>query len=131
MSERIVRTPPPHHDRAGLAAAWFGLLGGAIAWSVQLVLGDAFAEVGCEAGGFGGISIVLLAITGAAVIVAAAALLVSLAHLRRLRRAETSEPSATRARFMATSGAVASGIFLTLIVMGGVLPHLFLATCEV
>jgi hypothetical protein len=114
MSERIVRTPPPHRDRAGLAAAWFGLLGGAIAWSVQLVLGDAFAEVGCEAGGFGGIS-----------------MLVSLAHLRRLRRAETSEPSATRARFMATSGAVASGIFLTLIVMGGVLPHLFLATCEV
>jgi heme/copper-type cytochrome/quinol oxidase subunit 2 len=129
MSDGIAAAPR-RRDRAAFAAAWFGLLGGAVAWSAQLVLGDAFAEVGCEAGGFDGISIVLLAITGVAAIVAAAALVVSLLHLRRPRSSDADEPSATRARFMATSGAVASAIFLTLIVMGGVLPHLFLSTCE-
>jgi len=129
VSERTAGAAPPRRQRGEFAAAWFGLLGGAVAWAAQLLLGDAFAEVGCEAGGFAGISVVLLAITAVAAAVTISALVVSLVHLRHLR--DRKDASMERARFMATCGIVASAIFLTLIVMGGVLPHLFLSTCEV
>jgi hypothetical protein len=131
MGERSVDPPRTDGHRGEFAAAWFGLLGGAVAWAAQLVLSDAFAEVGCQAGGFGGISVVLLAITIAAAAIAIAALVVSLLQLRRLRDEYDQAAGIQRARFMATSGSTASAIFLLLIVVGGVLPHLFLATCDV
>jgi hypothetical protein len=114
-----------------LAAEWFGLLGGAIAWSVQLVIGNAFAEVGCEAGGFRGMPALLLVITGTTALVAIAAAVVSWIGLRRARRnGGSAATSRERSGFMAISGLVASGVFLLLILMGGVLPHLVLATCS-
>jgi hypothetical protein len=130
-TETLPRRPSDHEGRWALAAEWFGLLGGAVAWSAQLVLGNGFAEVGCEAGGFHGMPALLLAITAAAAIVTIVAGIISWTILRRSRRDEgTTTTSRERAQFMGMSGLVASGVFLALILMGGALPHLVLATCS-
>jgi hypothetical protein len=108
---------------------WFGILGGAVAWAAQLAFGDMFSELGCEAGGFGGLSLVLLLISLAAAIVAAWALLVAWRAHATLRSSEREDIPFERASFMAVAGILSSSLFLLVIVMGGFVPHLFLETC--
>jgi hypothetical protein len=124
------QTRQPRNDRGALALAWFGILGPPAAWAAQLLLSDAFAEVGCEAGGFPSISLVLVAITVAALSIAVAAGIVSLVRLGRTgSTTDGDQVPAERARFMALWGCLSSGLFVVLIILGGIVPHLILSTC--
>jgi hypothetical protein len=113
----------------GPLALWFAILGAPIAWAVQLALGDMFSELGCEAGGFGGLSLVLLLISLAAAVVAAWALFVAWRAHATLRSNAREDIPFERASFMAVAGILSSSLFLMVIVMGGFIPHLFLETC--
>ena len=119
----------PRGDRGALALAWFGILGPPAAWAAQLLLSDAFAEVGCEAGGFSSISLVLIAITVTALAIAVAAGTVSFVRLRRERSSDDEPTRVERVRFMALCGCLSSALFVVLIVLGGIVPHLLLSTC--
>src|SRR5918911_1734944 len=83
---------------------WFGILGGAVAWAAQLAFGDMFSELGCEAGGVEGLSLVLLLISLAAAIVAAWALLVAWRAHAALRSSAREDIPFERASFMAVAG---------------------------
>ena len=133
MAERTVPTNEqqrPHPDRRALALAWFGILGPPAAWAAQLLLSDAFAEVGCEAGGFSSISLVLVVITVAALAIAVAAGVVSFVGFRRAGSRKDEPARVERARFMTLCGCLSSGLFVVLIVLGGIVPHLLLSTCS-
>jgi hypothetical protein len=119
----------PHPDRRELALAWFGILGPPAAWAAQLLISDAFAEVGCEAGGFSSISLVLVVITVAALAIAVAAGVVAFARFRRTRSQDDDPARLERMRFMALLGCMSSALFVVLIVLGGIVPHLLLSTC--
>jgi hypothetical protein len=119
----------PHTDRRALALAWFGILGPPAAWAAQLLLSDAFAEVGCEAGGFSSISLVLVVITVAALAIAVAAGVVALVGFRRTRSSDDDGARLERMRFMTLLGCMSSALFVVLIVLGGFVPHLLLSTC--
>ncbi|HEX3300047.1 MAG TPA: hypothetical protein VHW68_08045 [Actinomycetota bacterium] len=119
----------PRQDRGGLALAWFGILGPPAAWAAQLLLSDAFAEVGCEAGGFSSISLVLVVITVAALAIAVAAGVVSFVRFRRAGSRENEPARLERMRFMTLCGCLSSGLFIVLIVLGGIVPHLLLSSC--
>jgi hypothetical protein len=120
----------PHTDRGALALAWFGILGPPAAWSAQLLISDAFAEVGCEAGGFSSISLVLVVITVAALAIAVAAGVVALVRLRGTRSRDGDPAVLERMRFMTLLGCMSSALFVVLIVLGGIVPHLLLSTCS-
>jgi hypothetical protein len=122
--------PEPRHDRGALALAWFGILGPPAAWATQLLLSDAFAEVGCEAGGFSSISLVLVAITLAALAIALAAGIVSFVRFRRAGSSDDEPTRIERMRFMTLLGCMSSGLFVILIVLGGIVPHLVMSTCS-
>lgn len=108
---------------------WFGVLAGPAAWATQLALGDLFSELGCESGGFDGLTLVLLLLAVLTVAVAVAALVVALMSLRRVERAGEAAAHAERTRFMAFIGILSSSLFILLIAVGGFVPHLFLGTC--
>jgi len=132
MAELDVQTetqPEPRHDRGALALAWFGILGPPAAWAAQLLLSDAFAEVGCEAGGFSSISLVLVVITVAALAIAVAAGVVSFVRFRSAGSREDDPLRLERMRFMTLCGCLSSGLFVVLIVLGGIVPHLLLSSC--
>ncbi|HJX08673.1 MAG TPA: hypothetical protein VJ736_11450 [Actinomycetota bacterium] len=130
MGEATVPTEQrPRQDRGALALAWFGILGAPAAWAAQLLLSDAFAEVGCEAGGFSSISLVLVVITLAALAVAVAAGVVAFVRLRQTRARDDDPARLERMRFMALCGCLSSALFVILIVLGGIVPHLVLSTC--
>lgn len=120
----------PHHDRGALALAWFGILGPPAAWAAQLLISDAFAEVGCEAGGFSSISLVLVVITVAALAIAVAAGVVAFVRFRRTGSMDDDPARVERMRFMTLLGCMSSGLFVVLIVLGGIVPHLLLSTCS-
>ena len=102
------------------ALVWFGVLGGAAAWTVQLVVGAELEENHCtrfglryalhtptwEAG-----------LTAACAAVAAAA---GVAALLAYRRTRDGGDRRGRIGFMATSGILASTLFLALILLGGI-----------
>jgi hypothetical protein len=119
----------PHRDRGALALAWFGILGPPAAWAAQLLLSEAFAEVGCEAGGFSSMSLVLVLITLAALAVAVAAGIVALVRYRQAPARDGDTARVERMRFMTMLGCLSSGLFIVLIVLGGIVPHLVMPSC--
>src|SRR4051794_41806303 len=115
MAERTVPTNEeqrPHPDRRALAVAWFGILGPPAAWAAQLLLSDAFAEVGCEAGGFSAISLVLVVITLAALAVAGSAGVVAFLRMRQTRRRRDEPPPFERMSFMGPFPRLSTPLFL-------------------
>ena len=120
----------PRQDRGALALAWFGILGPPAAWAAQLLLSDAFAEVGCEAGGFSSISLVLVLITVAALAIAVVAGVISFVRFRRVGSRDDAPARLERMRFMTLCGCLSSGLFIVLIVLGGIVPHLLLSSCS-
>jgi hypothetical protein len=120
----------------GSAALWFGLLGGPIAWSVQLVLNYALEEgIACTPasrtpGAILGLSTSFWIVVVSAVLAAItlAALTTSIAAFRRLRR-DDSTPG-RRAEWMAFAGIVNSVVFLLPILLAFI-PALVLETCHV
>ena len=112
---------------------WFGLLGGALAWLVHLLVSYALAEFGCVGGmsdaGFLGLSGVAWWECVASVLLiltAAGATYVANRHKRyyadevAASRVESSDPRV----FMARSGVLASGVFVFIIAVQS-LPILF------
>lgn len=88
---------------------WFGFFGAPFAWTVQLVAGYGLEEIGCASGWDAAPWIALVSV------VAAAVALASTVAGWRLARAEHE-----RVAFMGTWGALWGGLFLLLIVLGGV-----------
>jgi hypothetical protein len=113
-------------ERRRIAALWVGVLGPALAWSVQLVAGDALTEIGCEQGMGAGVvrgAVIVLTIATAAV-----ALLTGIAGYRQ-RSGADGGARGERTAFLSKLGAASCAIFLVLIFGGGLLPQLFLDTC--
>jgi hypothetical protein len=123
------RTPPTEHDpaeRRRLVLLWFAVLAGPIAWGVHLVLSAGVSELSCRQGGAGWLGAAELLLTLVPAAIAFAALLVALSE----RRATTADGDATSGqRFLAAAGIACSIVFLTLILLGGLVPHLFLSSC--
>jgi hypothetical protein len=91
---------------------WLALLGGHVAWSVQLLVGYALAEPACAGGWHAG---AVAAVTGAALVVAAVAGGTSLALLGRVGDGV----AARRDRFVGSTGLLLSGVYLFAIVLAG------------
>jgi hypothetical protein len=119
----------PHRDRRALALAWFGILGPPAAWAAQLLLSEAFAEVGCEAGGFSSMSPVLVFITLAALAIAVAAGIVAFVRYRQAPSSDGDDARIERMHFMTLLGCLSSGLFIVLILLGGIVPHLVMPSC--
>lgn len=112
---------------------WFGVLGGAIAWLVHLLLSYGIAEFGCVSPfrdaqwlGFSGVAWLEAATTVLAVAFAASAIVVAQRNKApwggdaEVVQHESSDPRA----FMARTGAIASALFLFIILVQA-LPILF------
>jgi hypothetical protein len=103
------------------AVLWFGLGGGALAWSAQLVVGSEVEETRCTPAGMRWDLAPRdweIALTAACGLVALAAALAALAGLRETRRGGGDRRG--RFHFMAVSGILANTLFLALILLGGI-----------
>jgi hypothetical protein len=107
------------------ALQWFGLFGGALAWTVQLVLGFGFAQAACSPGGSRlgtGTTIPQLALTAGAGLVAVLAALAALAVAVATREDDHDGPPPTgRQRFFALAAVAANVLFLAIILNTGLL----------
>ena len=110
------------HRRAGGFALWFASLGGAVAWTLHLMLAWLFTELPCRQSHHvvlgltvSGDATVLTVVPG---IVAVLALLTALRAGRALR--EPVGRREVRAKFMATVGAWMDGLAIMMIVFGGI-----------
>lgn len=127
-----VAHPSPGREAVGLTALWFGLTGGAAAWSVLTIVVYAIAAQSCyprmeplSAPSMGSVKlpIVLLIISCAAIILAVAAGATSIRNWRRTND-ETGgdthwalETGEGRTRFMAVSSVMTSAVFLLAILV--------------
>ena len=102
---------------------WFGLLGGALVWTAQHVVGYGITEAECGAGGLHwGIQndVWQGALTAAAVACVVAAELAAITVIVATRRSSyESPPPPGRVRFFAIAAAVANVIFLMIILLDG------------
>ena len=115
----------------GSALAWFGVLGGGIAWSLHLLASYLVAESICVAPapgfellGIEGGYLLLFAITLVTGLVALAAVLVGAAQWSKWRSDEEHRPAA----YLSLTGLILSATFLVIILVEGV-PPLFLEVC--
>jgi hypothetical protein len=107
-------------------ALWFASLGAVVAWAVQLsggwfleevaACGPATASRGMVLGA--SVETWVLALTAAAAVVALAAGLIGFRWWSR-RRNDDRDPRSGREAFMAFAGMLSAGLFLPIIVMGG------------
>lgn len=129
-------TPEPQ-TRTSPAALWFGLLGGAIAWTGHLLLAYLIAEFGCETGmdrrAWAGVMLpawMLLGQSAAMLAAAAAATLAALACRRRLTAAgPPPDPRHATELLMANIGAIAGGVFTFIIIVQSVPIFFYLQSC--
>lgn len=112
-------------------ALWFGLFGGAIAWTAHLMLAYAAAEFGCVGRlgerGYLGITFVAwleLALTVATTMVAAAATVVAYRSHRHLRSGEAEDAKVAAERHIAWTGFLTSGTF-TFVILFESIPILY------
>jgi hypothetical protein len=120
----------------GRPALWFGLLGGASAWTVHLLLAYAVAEFGCVSG-FGeriylGISIVAwleVAATVLTTVIAALAAIVAHRSYRILRSQNLEEAGIAAGEYTARAGFITSGIFTFIILFESIPILYYLRTC--
>jgi hypothetical protein len=118
-------------------ALWFGLLGGAIAWTLHLMLAYVVAEFGCV-GRWGersyqGITLVAwleVALTVATVLAAGAATFVAYRIHRCLRSEAAAETSAVAAEHnIAWAGFLTSGLFTIVILFESIPILYYLQSC--
>lgn len=112
------------------ALLWFGLLGAPLAWTAQLIVGYGVTEADCGAGGMRwGIDTVdwEVALTAATATVALAAG-IGAGWLLREKRLDNADPRG-RIEFMASGGLLVSGVFLVLILLGGI-GSFYLQPCQ-
>ena len=128
---------PLTSDTAGSVsrrALWFGLLGGAVAWTLHLMASYVVAEFGCvmasQSGSGGGITATVVLLTIVSVVClagAVAATAVAYRSLSRLR--DRSADDADAERFMARAGLIASGLFAFIVAVESVPILFFLSRC--
>lgn len=120
--------------RAGLIGGlllWFGVLGGALAWTVHLLAGWSIEELACAAGSSEVAGLSLRYAIGLTVLIPAAATMAALAVAwlawRRTgsqdagpQRAGAVGHALGRARMLALVGLASNLLFLIIIVLGGV-----------
>ena len=118
------------------ASLWFGLFGGAIAWTVHFLSAYVVAEFGCVAGlnerSHWNISLVAwleLALTAVAVLVAAAATAVAYRSQRRLFASALLGSTREAERYTARAGLLTSGIFTFIILFESIPIFFYLRSC--
>jgi hypothetical protein len=94
---------------------WYGFLGGAGAWAVQLVLGAGLEDATCSQGSTAAKSWIIVA----TVLLGAAALGSSAAALASLRWAERRGDERGAITFLGLTGMLAGVFFVVLIALGG------------
>jgi hypothetical protein len=107
---------------------WFGLLGGAVAWSLHLIISYSLVLPICLFGG----EILLHLVSLVLAAVCAAALFFAWKALRRSGQPMSAvlEGEGRREGFMALLGVVASALFLVAVIVAWV-PVFFIGPCEV
>ncbi|GAA2051042.1 hypothetical protein GCM10009779_44610 [Polymorphospora rubra] len=118
---------PGHRARlTGGLLAWYGVLGGAVAWAAHLFVGWGVDELTCAAGIDRVAGLPPRAVIGLAVVVPAlvtvGALLAAVLTWRRtaLPRHADDDPPYARARLLALVGIFGNLLFLAIIVLGGI-----------
>ena len=118
------------------ATVWFGILGGAVAWTLHLLGAYLIAEFGCELGidrrVYGGINIVawsLLGTSAVMVAVAAASCIVGWRIMARKSRGGESNVRERTNRELARTGAVANGLFTFVIAIQSIPIVFYLRSC--
>lgn len=121
---------------AGGLLLWYGVLGGAVAWAVHLLVAWPLDELTCAAGSEKISAVPLWQAVGLAVVipglVTAGSLAVAALAWRRTARAQSAgaqDPAFGRSRMLAVVGIWANLLFLTIIVLGGV-AVLVLPACQ-
>lgn len=101
---------------------WFGLFGGAVAWTIHLLLGYGIAEFGCVSSfrharflGIAGVAWGILAMTALTLILAVGALLVAWRSKQSLL-AEIRQQEEEPEEFMTRAGWITSVVFIAIIV---------------
>ncbi|MFR9778593.1 hypothetical protein ACL02O_21405 [Micromonospora sp. MS34] len=119
--------PEAHARLAGGLLLWYGVLGGALAWAVHLLVAWPLDELTCAAGSTSVAAVPLWQAVGLAValpaLVAVGALLVAVLTWRRTTAAQAAgarDRAYGRSRMLAVVGVWANLLFLTIIVLGGV-----------
>jgi hypothetical protein len=114
---------PERTQRSTGLLLWYGVFGGLLAWAAQLVVGYAFEEIACPAGTktqeiFGAspelLTVLVTVVAGAIAGGAGAA-----SFVRWRAYAGSDRDPRGRLEFMAFVGMLASGLFLLIIVLGG------------
>ena len=120
----------------GRPAVWYGLLGGASAWTIHLLLASAVAEFGCVSGLgeriYLGISIVAwleVAATVLTTVIAAAATIVARRSYGILRSQNLEEVGIAAGEYTARAGFITSGIFTFIILFESIPILYYLRTC--
>lgn len=110
----------------GLAALWFGFLGGPLAWYLHLNISYALVRLICQTGD----TMLLHLTTFATFLVALAALLMAVRSWRRLQGPESTRGAGTagRSRFLALGGIALSGFF-ALILLVAWIPDFVIDPC--
>lgn len=122
--------PTATHAPVSERALWFGLAGGPAAWAAHELFGWFFGARICASLTVGGVRLVVASLTLAALLVTAAALVVSRSSWQRA--SEVPGPPDVEAwdrkAFMAMGGVLISGVSLLAIFWAG-LSSVFLQTC--
>ncbi len=127
--EQNVNDATPRVRPVGLLPLWFGLLGGHIAWSLQLLVGYYLVSLACAGGfagaqvlGVGAFDLLIWLLTLVAALVALGAGVIAWKSWRRTGvggHLETGGP-AGRSGFMALAGVLLDGLFVLIILTGGI-----------
>jgi hypothetical protein len=129
-------SPPTGDSASNRFAIWFALLGGAIAWTLHLMLAYAVAEFGCLSGlgdtHLAGLTVVTWMLFGVTVVaggIAALAILVSLRLHRRFRHVTASGEGARANAFSARLGLISNIVFALVIAVQAIPIFYFLRVC--
>ncbi|MFN2593322.1 MAG: hypothetical protein ABR579_00335 [Actinomycetota bacterium] len=123
----MARTP------VGRKLLWWGVLGGGIAWAVQLTVGYGLEEIACSSGSRGkhilGMSVPssIYILSAAAAVVTLSAIAICIAAIRRGSGSDDHRDQ--RVVFMGITGLAANLLFLAIIVFGAIAP-LYLSSCH-
>jgi hypothetical protein len=113
-----IATVRPEEKRYG-AALWFGVLGGPVAWVVQVAAGYILEDTACSPASSSptilGIEIEPLYLVMTAILAAVTAAAGLIAHRCKGRIADTGTVTAERARWMAWAGVLVSALFFVII----------------
>lgn len=119
-------------------ALWFGVLGGAIAWAMHLVLAYLIAEFGCEtetdAIVYRGIMLpawMLLGQSALMITVSSASIVSAAICLRRVRRIDPDAATVQTEsqRHLARAGVVSGGLFTFIIAVQTIPVFFYLSSC--